>query len=218
MGLRRDGQVDKGRQVVAARHGADEGSRGRLGGFEQAEIGRQVVSARARAVRGPRAWAENSPIPTKANKAGAGQGRPCTHTCGVGLQRLLEAEASRFPCRRGRCGVVGRVRVGMGVRVGARRGRGIGANGMRGRWERGNPPRCQCAGGFSQKVTAKVTNGSHLSRARVGSICPLSARQARAGRKGSRWVRRCYGGAMPTRSRGPTTRDGTVMMRVYQSR
>ena len=35
MGLRRDGQVDKGRQVVSARHGPDGGPRAPLGGLKR---------------------------------------------------------------------------------------------------------------------------------------------------------------------------------------
>ena len=68
LGLRRGGQVDKGRRVVSARHGVDEGPRAPLGGVETVEKGEQVVSAKARAERGAWASVQDGPKPTKGNK------------------------------------------------------------------------------------------------------------------------------------------------------
>ena len=72
LGLRRDGQVDKGGQVVSARHGSDEGPRAPLGGVETVEKGEQVVSGRARAERGAWVSVKNGPKSTKGNKAASG--------------------------------------------------------------------------------------------------------------------------------------------------
>ena len=122
LGLSRDGQVDKGKQGVSARHGPDEGPRARLGGVETVGKGGQVVSAGRDVVGGPTASRGDRRKPTKGNKAGLGgiAGRASPRPSPG--QALLCAGGD--DCGRARAGGHGG-RVGDGGRV------GIGGGGSR---------------------------------------------------------------------------------------